>query len=280
MISKKFYHKGFHYDNHGVAGIVVAMLLIGLFISALAFVQTVYVPQWMTEKEAEHMEQVANQFSQFKFSVDTLAVVEKQYSPISTPVTLGNKELPFLSSSRSYGSLFINPYNFKIEIVGYDDVSHMYDLGSLSYTSTNVYFLNQVYAYETGAVILSQQTGDVVVIQPSIFVIDGKDLSIDLIKLNEIGGKNTASGYGIYPIQAKFSKSYAETIPGVKEIIIHSSYTNAWGSFFKNLLSSFNGDSIQVAPDQVTITFDPGYQPNLSLKIIDIDLQVAPGWVE
>jgi len=58
--------KSIKYSNEGAAGMVAAVLLIGLLFSFIAFIQAVYVPQWMEQKEAEHMEQVAIQFTQFK----------------------------------------------------------------------------------------------------------------------------------------------------------------------------------------------------------------------
>ena len=60
--------------DDGVAGVIVAVLMIGLLVSGMGFIQSVYVPQWMEQKEAEHMDNVAIQFSQLKYSIDTLSV--------------------------------------------------------------------------------------------------------------------------------------------------------------------------------------------------------------
>ena len=72
MNKNKKLGKNFKDSQYGAAGIIVAILLIGLFFCVLAFVQSTYVPQWMEQKEAENMEEGANKFSQLKFAIDTL----------------------------------------------------------------------------------------------------------------------------------------------------------------------------------------------------------------
>jgi hypothetical protein len=157
---------GFICSDEGVAGVVVAVLLLGLIVSAVGMVQGIFVPQWMEEKEAEHMEQVSNQFSQLKFAIDTQSALEEPNCPITTSITLGSKELPFLVSSRSYGSLKILPEDFRIiiNILEVQD-AHSYvkpyidTLGAIEYSSSNAYYIDQSYVLENGALILSPNLG-------------------------------------------------------------------------------------------------------------------------
>lgn len=282
----KKYIKNFKDSNKGAAGIVVAILLIGFFVSAIAFVQAVYVPQWMEQREAEHMDEVANQFSQLKFAIDTLSVTAQQYSPISSPVTLGSKEMPFLSSIRSYGTLDILPNECKITITDKNAQSISYILGSIKYTASNAYYIDQSYVYENGALILSQPSGDVVAVRPAFSVIDTEDLSFNMVRLSGIGGKTSATGYGTYPVQTEFSSSETFYINNVEQITIYTSYTNAWRNFFNDTLSnSALGFSIgnTVDAEGITVTFfdtDEADLPELSLTVIEIETQISPGWVE
>ena len=94
-------------SNSGVVGIVVAVLLIGLLVSVVSLVQLVYVPKWMKQKEAEHMQEVAAQFSHLKFAIDTQSYGEQSDTPIGTSITLGSPEMQFLLSAKSYGNLEI-----------------------------------------------------------------------------------------------------------------------------------------------------------------------------
>ena len=68
-------------QDHGVVGIVVAFLITGLIVIVISIVQTVYVPKWMEQAEADHMEIVADQFSQLKFAIDTQSAIRKPDTP-------------------------------------------------------------------------------------------------------------------------------------------------------------------------------------------------------
>jgi cell division protein FtsL len=271
-------------SEEGVVGIVVALLLIGLFISAIAFVQTVYVPQWMNEKEAEHMDQVANQFSQLKFTMDTLSMTKQQNNPVSSPITFGSKEMPFLSSVRSYGSLDILPNDCRITITDNNGESVSYILGSIKYASENAYYIDQSYILENGALILNQNSGDIMAVHPAFSVVDMNDLSFNIVKLTGIEGKTSASGYGTYPVQTKFSSSTFSMIQHVKQITIFTHHKNAWGNYFNDsLLNSALDYSISetTTGDGLTMTFfdtENTNLPDLSLNVIEIEIQISLGW--
>jgi hypothetical protein len=280
--------KRFKDSNDGVTGIVVALLLLGLFMTMLAFVQTVYVPQWMEQKEAEHMDQVANQFNQLKFAVDILAMNNKPNIPISSPITLGSKEMPFLISSRSYGILDLSQEDFRI-VLENTGKSYEFFLGSFKYFSKNSYFIDQTYVYENGALILSQSSGDFISISPAFSVIRNKQISINLIKLNAVYGKNTASGYGTYPIQTKFIKSESVPLYYIENITIYSNYKDSWWIFLEGFLSDFDQESISYDLQETTdggikIEFlqddESGIEyPTVEVYITEIELQISPGWM-
>ena len=280
MIRMRQNGKKFTDSNDAVVGVFVAILLIGLIFAVIAMVQTVYVPTWMEQKEAEHMDAVANQFSQLKFAIDTQAINHAQNIPLSTSITLGSKELPFLTSSRAFGSLEILSNAYKVTITN-DTESFSYPLGIVRYSSTNAYFLDQSYIYENGALILSQFPGSVMSVQPAFSVVDNTDLSFTIIDILEIGGKTSASGYGTYPVQTKFLHADPPlVITDVENITIDTSYQNAWHIFLDTVLtrSKLEFNIITDAPEGITVTFPD--KPNLVLNVIGINAQIAPGWVE
>jgi hypothetical protein len=285
-------------SDHGVVGIIVTLMIIGLFVSALAMVQTVFVPKWMEQKEAEHMDEVANQFTQLKFAIDTLSLVGEENIPVSTPVTLGSEEMPFLTTMRSYGDLSILPNNCKI-IITYktqsdppNEVSDPFIIGTIMYSSSNAYYMDQTYVYENGALILKQQSSDVMSIQPSLSVLLKKDLSLTVFKISEIGDKTSAGGYGTYPVQTRFIDSTVYNYYDVKSIEIETTYHNAWLSFLEDILISNDPDfdfeaNVDINPEQDGVIVDfiddsdnDIFLPNLDLKVIDIGAQISPGWVE
>jgi len=277
---------GFKNSGEGVAGVVAALLLIGLFISFIAFVQRAYVPQWMEQKEAEHMDQIANQFSQLKFAIDTLSASSQGHSVISSPITLGSKEMSFLSSIRSYGSLDILPNDCKIKITDSNNESISCILGSVKYTSENAYYIDQSCIFENGALILSQNPGNVLSVRPAFSVVDNEDLSFNLVKLLVVGGKTSASGYGTYPLQTKFSSSTTSMIQHLEQITILTSYKTTWSNFLNDALanSALNFSVNETAAcDGVTVTFfdtQDADLPDLLLNVVEIEIQISPGWVE
>lgn len=107
-------------DNKGQVGVIVAILVVSLLVAVLVIIQTVYVPQWMKDREAEHMDNVANQFADLKYSLD-LQASQRSLSPLINSITLGSKELPFFVSSRAFGSLYIvgeDTSNFSVTFGG------------------------------------------------------------------------------------------------------------------------------------------------------------------
>ena len=282
-------------SNDGVAGVVVALLMIGLIFSAIALVQTVFVPQWMEKKEAEHMEEIANQFSQLKLAVDLQSLSAQQNIPVSCPITLGSKEIPFLSSVRSYGTLNLISDGLKIEIKDNTRSPPVpYTLGSLQYSSENAYFLNQVYTYEGGALILNQTSNDIMIVDPAIYQdpVDQNILSLNLIKFSCITGKTSASGYGTYGIQTSFSKTETTQFFNVRQLTITTSSYSAWSSFFENKIKPKLNCDTRITPEVdssgktigIHIDFSASgvdqQLPDIILKITTIDIQIVSGLVK
>jgi len=279
-------------SNNGVVGIVVAVLLIGLIVAVVSLIQAVYVPKWMEEKEAEHMEQVVTQFAQLKLAIDTHVANEQNFTPIASPITLGNKELPYLMSLRAYGSLEIinNSFNIKIN----NDSGNVLDksFGTIKYTSINGYFIDQSFIYENGALITSQKEGNIISMKPTMSIENTSEVIITLkmININPVGGKTNGGGYGTTSILTEYhntipdSENYIE-IPDVENIIITTSYPNAWELFIRWSLdkNAVNYSSSFVSDNMLIINFNSdsfGNKPTVKYKIVEIYAQIGPGWIE
>ncbi|MCK4364870.1 MAG: hypothetical protein KAW45_02350 [Thermoplasmatales archaeon] len=276
--------RNFKNSEDGAAGVVVAILMIGLFISFYALVQAVYVPQWMEQKEAEHMDIVASQFTDIKSSIDILSISEKEYMPISNPVTLGSKEMPFFTTSRAYGTIDLKPNNFTIKLENSEKTA-THSLGSLRYSSENAYFVDQEYVYENGALILSQQSRDIIIVEPSIYKTKLDLLKICLVKLSENGRRCSASGYGTYPVQTKFLSKEDISFGSLEKITITSSYKDAWGRYFNDTFSKYYYDfTIANTTDntgiEIEFTDPDGHYPTVNIEIFEIEVQVSHGWFE
>lgn len=276
--------------DDAIVGIVAAFLIVGLIIAVVSVIQTVYIPKWMEQQEAEHMEDVGNQFAQLKYSIEEHLVTKQKDIPISTSITLGSKELPFLMSSRAFGSITILSDQCTITVTNRSNMTSS-SIGVIKYSSANAYFLNQDYIYEAGAVILDQRQGNTMVIKPHFLVSNEEEVSISftITNISTIGGKSSIAGYGTYPIQTEFS-DYTDlgVIQNVSNITIDTHYQNAWHRFINGTLRNqgLNYDgygtdyTINLNESGMTVEFTDSVTVNLDLKIIKINAQVAPGWIE
>ena len=66
-----------NHDEEAVVGVVVAVLLVGLLLAITLILQSVFVPNWMEQLEADHIDEVADQFAMLKFAVDLQSATEK-----------------------------------------------------------------------------------------------------------------------------------------------------------------------------------------------------------
>jgi hypothetical protein len=267
-------------SDNAVAGIITAILLVGLIVIVISLIQTTYVPKWMRQIEAEHMGDVADQFSQLKSAIDIQAATG-QKTPMSTSVTLGNKEIPYFSASRAFGSLLILSNNCTVTITNISN-SSSYSLGIIKYSSKNVYYLDQSYIYEAGSVILNQSEGNVMSIKPfsAIKNINVVNLTFDIVNITGVGGRTSAGGYGTYPIRTEFVRNTTVLMNNIKNIIIVTNYPNAWHQAVKSTLQSalltYGANfSVTGTTSEITIEFLGVTTVNLALNIIEIDAWIA-----
>jgi len=278
-------------SKDGVVGIVTAFLIVGLIVAVVSVIQTVYIPKWMEQQEADHMEEVGNQFAQLKYAIGQHILAKEAGIPISTSITLGSKELPFLMSSRAFGSVSIIPDQCNITIKNVSGTNVFSSLvGIIIYSSANAYYLDQDYIYEAGAVIINQEQGNTMAIKPNFIVSNEESISISftITNISVVAGKSSIAGYGTYPIQTEFADYDNSLIQNISKITIDTRYQNAWHIFLNTTLrnqglnyAGYGTDyTITLNESGVTVQFIGSSKVNLDLKIIKINAQVAPGWIE
>ena len=282
-------------SDDAVVGIVVTVLLIGLIMAVMVMVKTVYVPQWIEESEAAHMEEVSNQFAMLKYALDIQSIVN-QSTAISATITLGNKEIPFFDLGRTFDSLGIIEDSCNITVKN-NSASSSYSTDAIKYSSRNLHFVDQSYVYEAGSLILSQDPSSILYGKPSFFVTEfGKNLSFTFVNISGIAGRTSVSGYGNYPIYLNVispNNQYTE-INNITDITIVTNYADAWyialNSSLLQSISGFEyegngvgkvGYSITSASDRVTLEFidSSGDYVNLFIKEVNISAQIAFGLI-
>jgi len=274
-------------SNDAVTGIVVAILLIGLFVTIFSIIQTVYVPQWMEQKESEHMNEVASQFAQLKFATDI-----QLYSPsssnlsISTPITLGSEKIPYLLSEKSYGELAIVSDECSVTIKGDETIFH--PIGTIRYSSRNFYFVDQSYIYETGAVIIAQSQGNILS-SPPFFSVTNQDtvtINFTVVNISSIGGKTSVNGHSTCSVLTSHSRSPNETtnVNNVTQITINTTHPNSWKRFLNDTLlyeglSYGTNFSLDVSEDENWVKIDFVKNTSAILNVKKISAQITPGWI-
>jgi len=178
-------------NNSALAGVIEALLLVGLVAIILSTIQLVYIPEIMKQKESSHLDEVENQFAQLKSVIDTqsmMGVMQSDeaiaYSPMFSPIKLGTKKLPYFVTSDILGEIRIidnEESNSEIEVtpsISEDEYINGIPLTSVKYTYYSMY-QNKInrfyYIYEGGGVISNQTgaknyTGEVMKVNPPITI--------------------------------------------------------------------------------------------------------------
>jgi len=272
-----------------VVGVVTAVLLIGLIVAVVSLVQTIYIPKMMEQREAEHMDKVAEQFTYLTSVVDGQAADQSKNMPVATSITLGSKELPYMLSIKAFGTLQILDNARHINITLANGTIKTFPVGVISYSSINGYFLDQTYTYEAGAMIVSQTEGNLMMVRPSFFIEYDSTQSIlnitfNVVNVTSVGQKTIASGFGTYPIQTEFYRvTQNVTYTAIQDITLATPLSNAWYMFTDSLLKTAVNDNQYDLTDtgHSLVLYDfTSLSVNVSFKIIDIRAQIGPGWVE
>jgi hypothetical protein len=262
--------------DDAVVGVVTAVLIIGLIVAVISLVQTIYIPKIMEQREAEHMDKVAEQFTYLTSVIDGQAADQSKNLPVATSVTLGSKELPYMMSIKAFGTLQILD-NARYINISLSDSTVPFPIGVISYSSVNGYFLDQTYTYEAGAMIVSQTEGNLMMVRPNFFInTTSGTLEFDIINIVSVGQKTIASGFGTYPLQTEFYKITYNTFLDVKNITITTPLSNAWYVYMDSLLDN----QYTLIKNGHSLTITPLASPTIIVNVIDIRAQIGPGWVE
>lgn len=270
--------------NHAIAGVIEALLMVALVSIIISMIQLMYIPDIMEQKEADHMDQVSNQFSTIKSMMEMQAITNSS-APVSTMITLGSRELPYLISARSYGQASTRETDESyISIDGANPGDpYFYDLTALQYEAFNSYFVDQTYILEGGGLIVEQPNGEPVMrIDPSIIVENGSEIKIhfNLPIITGLRGKNSTTGFGKCFIRTNWSKGATDVIEGIgiSSLNISTMYPNAWNESLYDML----GDNVNydVGETYVKISKADIRPIYLYLEYYYIFVQIGQGWIK
>jgi hypothetical protein len=178
----------FFYSESGTATVIGAVMLLGIIFSVLTIAWVEFVPEWKNDAEYSHMDDVWKDMTELKSRVDVMSIVlasNSNCTPInslysnctasdlvtSVPFHMGGSDIPFIASMKSSGTLAVNKGKCVMSIIINPDTTpkvKSVDCGTVTYTSQNGNYVDQVFSYENGALILDQEDQSVMMLYPSI----------------------------------------------------------------------------------------------------------------
>jgi len=107
--SKQWVRSRIFSNDDAVSIVVSAILLLGLLVSCIAFINVYYVPVWIADDEARHMRDVFVDFSAIPGCIDDLVLANETGSVSKQRIQLGGGDIPIISSGMSWGTLGVVP---------------------------------------------------------------------------------------------------------------------------------------------------------------------------
>ena len=154
-------------DEEGVASTVGTIMALLVFLTFLSLIVNQYVPVWMKDSEASHMNGALGQFGGIKGAIDlqilaaqAAQIAGTHYIPVtaSSAVSLGVDGVPIFAAS-TLGTIqsfpdagpFIVTFNYQIS--GVSTPVREQSNGSIELDVGNRYYVPQKIAYENGAIV-------------------------------------------------------------------------------------------------------------------------------
>ena len=299
------------WDDEGVASTVGTIMALMVFMAFLSMFTSQYVPIWMEENEANHMNVAYGQFCSLKQAVDfqILAGTIQGTSTVQmfSPVKLGANGIPMFAAPTSgvlsvYRANSYNNVSFSVNttatVLDYDNTAS----GAIDLEVPNRYFTPQTLIYEGDAIILKQPDGVYMKAMPSLKVTRAGTDSylISYTQIDLRGDDSSYTGFGTRGVQTTlrsvttttFTNLTGEAIAGYQYLnISHTSwYGRAWAAAFNQTMSAagmrYNIDYwLDVIPrpntdlfedlEEVNVRINPDIINRFSLTVAIVEVSTA-----
>ncbi|MCK5559547.1 MAG: hypothetical protein KAJ51_03095, partial [Thermoplasmata archaeon] len=217
--------KKFVRNEEGVSNIVTSIMMLGVLMSILGMILAVYMPLLAKGTEINHMDDVTNSFIDLKGTIDRQVVSNNVDTTLSTRIKLGEEGGQLLGVGRTSGDLEFEPYISPGLLYNKDSPPNQdgspediygWNRGSISYRSNNVYYIEQDFIYENGAVIIDQEGDAVMRVTPN-FVAEKNNITnttfvtVTLVSLE--GSTSTRGGSETHTIETTLKSGTESRIP-------------------------------------------------------------------
>lgn len=295
-------------DDEGVASTLGTTMALLVFLTFMSLIVNQYVPAWMKETEASHTNGVLGQFGGLKSAIDlqilaahSAANAGRTYIPVTatSAITLGIDGVPvFATPTTSTMSVFPSigrfTVEFEYEIAFEPQRVSTNSTGSLEIDIHNRYVEPQRIAYENGAILRYQSTGQVIR-GPPTFSVNNVNNALEVsIGLVSLFGSGTVSGTQTEVVNSQVFAVDPQTymnFPLDMRIWMNgtSRYGLAWYQFLNDTLASslrlggtFERNSLDVRftgmKDGVTVyVVSASLNPTNGLYTLRLEIRNNPG---
>ncbi|WP_440949441.1 hypothetical protein [Methanosphaerula subterraneus] len=290
-------------DEDGLSEIIGFVLILGLIVVASTMYLLYVVPAEGREDEIVHMNQVKDLFVEYKGTLDSLWMNSISNltdhrlagTMISTSFDLGtaggNTQAGgvFLSFMKPQGSPALmsagkTDLDGTLRILASTNNNNTTSqkelatipMGSLSYQSQNVYWIQQTYYYQMGGIFLNQSDGGSIVAAPAVAVYpiveNGTDASYTIPKVSiaglNISGRGSIGGTGPLRVDTRLTENIGDTITNgpytnvtVLAVMNTSAGARLWDRVFRNA-----GKQLSLNPSIVTDPVKKTYTANMTVN--------------
>ena len=296
---------GLFNSESAASTVIAAVLLLSIIFTIFAIVRIAYVPEWKNDAEQLHMSEVQRDMTELKSTADMIALKadivallkasNSNSSPIdfsvTVPISMGGGEIPILEPSKSSGTLSVNTEPCNVTITTEEGRIIPINSSTITYRSNNRQYVDQVFRYENGALILAQGDRSSMMQFPSLPSITNTsdhNYNVSIQAINVTGDPDSISSDTDTSLRLT-GGPLINTLP-VKtssfDYVITTKYPDAWKSYFNGKLKgiatkaglNYGTDFIIYSindSDKVYLSFRPGknnYSLNISESVITAEI--------
>ena len=272
-------------SESGIATAVAAALLLGIIVAAMTTIQVQYVPVWKEDAEYAHMSVVWQDMSRFKSNIDILAAgIEMNPNSritLNSPIQMGGADVPFIGGMKTGGTLIVNDGISRMWIEVNDDVNGyskqtLSNISSVSYRPTNIHSAEEIYCYENGALIVTQNGRSVMKLFPGIVLENGTGISTVNIsaRIATLEGKRgviasnsveniklTSQDFiNVYDSDQEYTSGNATIKANVTsvDLTVYTENTEAWENYFEDSANDIHlqeGTDYNITKEDYSVKF-------------------------
>ncbi|MFP4050686.1 MAG: hypothetical protein ACLFVB_02970 [Thermoplasmata archaeon] len=254
-------------SEEGVATTVGTIMALLIFLSIFSLITQQYVPVWMEDNEAYHMDEVKSQFAQMKGNIDSLILNNYKNYPTYTSIKLGSEGIPMFAEE-TYGIISLESSwgdtdkGMSISFSNNDNDYSFSASGNISINVLNRYFDQQSLIYEYGAIILKQGDDSLLRASPPISVNEVGDdrYNIQISIIDLVGDDSRHGGAGSVGVTAKLLSRSRSTFSSIDDnftFSLDTEYPQAWANWFNestdlNITTNGNLVEIDLGPNNIS----------------------------